>query len=146
MPDPAPTEPLLVHATCVSWSGRAVLLTGPSHSGKSALGLQLLAFGCDLVADDQTLLEKRDGVLWASCPVPIKGLIEARGVGLLNVDAVSAARPVLAVALDVLETERLPPERHVTYLGTPLPLLHNIASGHFAAAILQYLKAGRRSA
>ncbi len=137
-------EPLLLHATCVALDGRAVLLTGPSGAGKSALGLQLMALGCDLVADDYTILTRIHGGLSASCPAAIRGLIEARGVGLLRAVPVESASVILAVALDQTETERLPQERSVTYLGTELPLLHSIGTSHFAAAILLYLKAGRR--
>ena len=72
------------------------------------------------------------------------GLIEARGVGLLNAVPAGPVRLVLAAARGTPETERLPPERSVTYLGCSLPLLHDVGTGHFAPAILQYLKAGRR--
>jgi len=50
----------------------------------------------------------------------------------------------LAVDLDHTETDRLPPQRSVTWLNVTVPLLHKVESGHFAAAILQYLRAGRR--
>ncbi|MGR3594343.1 MAG: HPr kinase/phosphorylase [Limimaricola soesokkakensis] len=139
------TAPLSLHASCVAWQGRGVLITGPSGSGKSALALELMAYGCDLVADDRTLVYVgADGGLRATCPAAIAGLIEARGVGLLEARPTGPAAPCLAVALDRSETERLPPKRCVTYLGCSLPLLHNIGTGHFAPAILQYLKAGRR--
>ncbi|SDF07027.1 HPr Serine kinase C-terminal domain-containing protein [Limimaricola pyoseonensis] len=121
-----------------------MLVTGPSGSGKSALALALIGLGCQLVADDRTRLALAGGALWASCPPAIRGLIEARGAGLLFAPPLPAARLVLAAALDRPETERLPPERCVTYMGRSLPLLHNIGTDRFAQAILQYLKAGRR--
>ncbi|WP_343064614.1 serine kinase [Limimaricola variabilis] len=137
--------PLALHASCVAWQGRGLLIIGPSGSGKSALALALMALGCDLVADDQVLLSRQpDGGLRAACPATIAGLIEARGVGLLNAVPAGPVRLVLAVARGTPETERLPPERSVTYLGCSLPLLHDVGTGHFAPAILQYLKAGRR--
>ncbi|MGR3463966.1 HPr kinase/phosphorylase [Limimaricola sp.] len=137
--------PLTLHASCVAWRGRGVLITGPSGSGKSGLALALMGLGCDLVADDRThLAPAPGGGLWASCPAAIAGMIEARGIGLLGAVPRGPVRLRLAVDLGKAETERLPPERRVTHLGCSLPLLHDIGTGHFAPAILQYLKAGRR--
>ena len=45
------TAAVLLHASCVAVAGRAVLITGPSGSGKSSLALTLLAHGAALVAD-----------------------------------------------------------------------------------------------
>ncbi|MEZ5732446.1 MAG: HPr kinase/phosphatase C-terminal domain-containing protein [Paracoccaceae bacterium] len=136
-------ETLHLHATTVAWSGRGVLLMGPSGSGKSGLALQLMAWGCDLVSDDGTVLSRRDGAVYASAPAAIRGRIEARGIGLLAAATVPAARLHLAVDLGTVETHRLPPERVTEFLGCALPLLHSVESAHFPAAILQYLKAGR---
>ena len=136
---------LTLHASAVAWDGRAVLITGASGTGKSALALQLLAHGCALIADDATELCAQNGHLIAACPPAIQGLIEARGVGLLPVQASPPAAVTFCITMDIIETERLPPWREVTYLGVSLPLLHKVETGHFAAAVLQYLKQGRRS-
>jgi HPr kinase/phosphorylase len=133
-----------LHASAVAWNDRAALITGASGSGKSALVLQLLAHGCALIADDATVLQVDNGQLIASAPPSTQGMIEARGVGLLNAPFTTA--PVtLCISMDQIETDRLPPWREVTYLGVSLPLLHKVETGHFAAAVLQYLKQGRRS-
>lgn len=140
----APVGGLLVmHATAVAWAGRAVLIRGASGSGKSALGLELMALGAALVADDRTELRPDRGGLLASCPPAIRGLIEARGVGILRAEAVEEARVALIADLDREEAERLPPWREEVLLGRPLPVLHKPLKGRFAVAILQYLKAGR---
>lgn len=136
--------PLQIHATCVAFESRAVLLTGASGSGKSALGLNLMALGCVLVADDRTDLTMTGNHLTASCPAPLRGLIEARGVGILQAEPTQKATVTLAVDLDHVEADRFPPQRSVTWLNVTVPLLHKVESGHFAAAILQYLHAGRR--
>lgn len=135
---------LILHATCVSVDGRGLLITGPSGSGKSSLALALMAYGARLVADDRTILHLRGGMLWASCPPALRGMIEARGLGLLNAAAESGASVVLAVDLSVSETERLPPHRNVTYLGRTVDLVHAQQTPHFPAALLHYLKEGRR--
>lgn len=102
-----------------------------------------MAWGCRLVADDRTVLHAEGGLLLARCPPPIRGLIEARGVGLLSARTVEEACVALVVDLDRTETERLPPWREVELLGVPVPCLHKPATGPIAAAVIQYLKGGR---
>ena len=65
-----------IHGSCAARDGAAVLLLGPSGSGKSDLALRLLDRGFLLVADDQVLIE--DGV--ARAPPPLAGLLELRGL------------------------------------------------------------------
>lgn len=132
-----------VHATCVALDGRAVLILGKSGAGKSALGLLLMAFGATLVADDRVILTASDGLV-ATAPTAISGMIEARGVGLLNAKATPHARVVLAVDLDQSEPERLPAPRAISILDNIIPLQHGIEGLHLAASIMQYLRAGRR--
>lgn len=134
---------IVLHATTVAWDRRAALILGPSGAGKSALALQLLAWGALLVADDRTRVTCRDGQLVATCPAAIRGRIEARGVGILGAGSLDEAPIVLAVDLSATETERLPPQRQMTLLGCVVPLVHRVESGHFPAAILQYLRGGR---
>lgn len=131
-----------VHATCVSWQGKAVLITGRAGAGKSGLALQLMALGCDLIADDRTVLDAARGQVIASSPPTIAGLIEARGVGILTAANAASAVVVLVVDLDRTETARLPAQRNVTLAGCDLPLIWKTDSTHFVAAILQILKSG----
>ncbi|MCV2867772.1 HPr kinase/phosphatase C-terminal domain-containing protein [Defluviimonas sp. WL0002] len=138
-------QPTILHAACVSLDGRGVLILGPSGSGKSALSLQLMAYGCALVADDGVEIVVRDGVAIASAPPTIRGLIEARGIGLLAAEPAPSAPLVLAVDLSLVETDRLPPFRQTSIAQCVVPVLHRVESAHFPAAILQYLKAGRRA-
>lgn len=135
----------VLHASCVALERRGLLILGPSGSGKSSLALQLMALGCGLVADDRTILTAEGGALVASCPATIRGRIEARGLGILNVAPAGPVPVVAAVDLGVHETKRLPPLRQMTLLGLSLPVLHNVASPAFPAALLHYLRAGRAS-
>lgn len=136
---------LQCHASCVALNGRGVLIRGASGTGKSSLALRLMSMGCDLVADDQTLITNKDGILVASCPEQIQNKIEARGVGILNASAVENAVLVLVIDLDKIETDRLPPHRTEDILNLSLPVCHKSESGYFPDAILQYLKAGRHA-
>ena len=71
-------EPITVHASCVAVQGRGVLIRGASGAGKSALALQLMALGAKLVADDQTILTRKDGAIFASCSPRLRGMIDGR--------------------------------------------------------------------
>tara|TARA_R110002020_G_scaffold327121_9_gene542996 strand:+ start:19758 stop:20189 length:432 start_codon:yes stop_codon:yes gene_type:complete len=128
-----------VHATCVALAGQGILITGPSGSGKSGLALQLMAMGAMLVADDRTVLTVRDGILIASAPQAIEGLIEARGVGILTVPFLSEVAVGLCVEMSLAETERMPQRKTVTLLDISLPSLHKIDAPYFAAAIHAYI-------
>ena len=80
------------------------------HHGKTDLALRLIAEGALLVADDQTLVEMRGDELWATAPAKIVGLIEARGVGILQAAVKRATRLALAVQL-AAKPERMPARR-----------------------------------
>ena len=131
-----------LHASCVAFEGRGVLIYGKSGAGKSTLALQLLAFGCDLVSDDQVHLSLNEGQITATAPTQIKNLIEARGVGLLNAPSIPQAQIICAVDLDQEEASRMPQRRLVTLLGCDLPLIYRVDGPQFAPAILQVLKHG----
>jgi len=133
------------HASSVEIAGRAVLIFGASGAGKSALALELMAWGARLVSDDQCEITVEGGRVFVRAPVAIRGQIEARGVGILNADAAEVAEVVLVVDLDQGETERLPPQRQRDVAGVLLPLQHKVEKAHFPAAILQYLRSGRRA-
>lgn len=116
---------LRVHGTTVEIEGKAVLLRGPSGSGKSDLALRLIDRGALLVADDQTELSAKDGRLIASAPGSVAGLIEIRGVGILRLQH----RPwaPLALVVDLVgadRVERLPSAAAASFLGLEVPLLH----------------------
>jgi HPr kinase/phosphorylase len=122
---------------------RGLLILGPSGSGKSALALRLMALGAALVADDQTLLQREGDALTAFCPPPLRGLIEARFVGLLRATPREQVRLALVVDLGQHESARLPPRRTVTLQGVTLDLVLGTQSDHFPAALLCYLAGGR---
>lgn len=138
----APSQ--VVHATCVAFGDRGMLILGPSGSGKSALALQLMALGAALVADDRVLLADAGDALLATAPPGLPPLIEARGIGLLNAALQPQARIVLAADLGQAETARLPPRRHTRLLNHALEVVHGPVTGHFAAAIRHYILMGRK--
>jgi HPr kinase/phosphorylase len=106
---------LRIHGTCVARDGAGVLILGPSGAGKSDLALRLLDRGFSLVADDQ--VEISDGV--ARAPAGLAGLLEVRGIGIVQLPYLSDVKLNVIIALTE-QPERLPrPERHAV-LGLPI--------------------------
>ena len=78
-----------LHGVFLDILGMGVLITGESGLGKSELGLELISRGNGLVADDavdiyrinQTTIEGR-------CPDLLQNLLEVRGIGLLDIQAI----------------------------------------------------------
>jgi HPr kinase/phosphorylase len=103
-----------IHASCAAREGHAVLLLGPSGSGKSDLLLRLLDRGFALVADDQ--VELSGGI--ASAPAALAGLMEVRGLGIVRLPHLAAARVALAVELRA--GDRLPAPATHALSGRPL--------------------------
>lgn len=96
-----------IHATSVAIDGQAVLLAGPSGTGKSDLALRLIDRGAVLVSDDYTLIKRIDGRLIATAPINIIGKIEVRGIGVIDLPYVAEAPVALLIDLSDL-VERLP--------------------------------------
>ena len=100
------------HATAILWGARVILLRGASGSGKSRLALELLAearrlaLHAALVGDDRLVLEAASGRLIARAVEPLAGLIEARGLGIVDI----AHEPAGVVGL-VVDLVRECPER-----------------------------------
>ena len=113
----------LIHGTCVALDEAAVLLRGPSGSGKSDLALRLLDNGARLVADDQTFVKMQNGRLVATAPETIAGKMEVRGVGILSVESENSGILELVVNLEADPPERLPDPETTEILGIALPLL-----------------------
>ena len=114
-----------VHATCVAYGERGILITGASGMGKSDLALRMIsqaivlprrvgsaqrAVTARLVADDQVILTRAAGRLTARAPAVLAGLIEIRGLGIVEIDSVAEVQVQLVAELVARDTvDRMPP-------------------------------------
>jgi len=126
-----------LHASAVLVGARAVLIRGPSGAGKSRLALELIEAGrgallrfARLVADDRVHLQAANGRLLVRPPDGLAGLIELRGVGILQLAYEPSAVVGLVVDLAAADAERLPEagKRRTELAGISLPRLP-VASG-----------------
>ena len=112
-----------LHASTVALNGRAVIISGPSGSGKSDLTLRLIDRGFSLVSDDRTIVRKAGDQVIASAPDTIRGKLEIRGVGIVDMPCADDVPVALVVDL-TSDITRLPDDaRERNILGTSIPLI-----------------------
>jgi HPr kinase/phosphorylase len=141
---------LLVHATTIAIAGRAIMLRGPSGSGKSELALRLIeqqgnglgrtTLKASLLADDQTEVYLRNRGLWVRCPKTISGLMELRGLGIVKVKPHAPCPLALLVDLQPGATiERMPEptDNMTTLLGYQVPRIRLDATQPAAASFVR---------
>lgn len=100
-----------VHASAVLVGARAILIRGPSGSGKSRLAWRLLQSGLPfvrLVGDDRVLLQPIHGRLLVRPASSLEGLIELRGLGLRRLPYEPLAEVGLVLDLAAADAARMP--------------------------------------
>lgn len=109
------TQQPSVHASAVVVGDIAVLIRGPSGSGKSRLTFDLILAGragqippSRLVGDDRVLVEVLDDSLTVRPAPELAGLIEIRGLGIRQIDHAPDARVGLVIDLAASDAARLP--------------------------------------
>lgn len=144
MTDNDPMQPLGFHATTIAVGDAAAMIVGPSGSGKSSLALQLIGLGAKLVSDDYSRVKVREDGPIVLAPDRLQGVIEARGVGLVNVPWKASARLQLVVDLSRDELARHPASRRLTNIGGyDIDLVLRVDAPYFACALYHLLKSGR---
>ncbi|MBK6706022.1 MAG: aldolase [Sphingomonadales bacterium] len=111
----------LVHATAVALDGRAILLLGPSGSGKSDLALRLIDKGAILVCDDYCdIVDGVDGPQVVA-KASIAGKIEIRGVGIVATPHIARAQIAMALHLDTLPDRMPQTNQNSNIVGWSIP-------------------------
>lgn len=120
------------HATAILLGSRALLIRGPSGSGKSRLAWLLLDAAARgdirfarLIADDRVALSALNGRLIAAAPKTIEGMIELRGTGVRRVPFERYGVVGLVADLAAADAERVPSPTalRTTILGVTMPRL-----------------------
>lgn len=102
---------MLIHGTAVAIAGRAVLLTGPSGSGKSDLALRLISDGAALIADDAVIIAYVTNTLIVRRPDVGAERLTVRGVGMIAATRSSESAPfALAIRLVATPLDDLEPQ------------------------------------
>lgn len=114
-----------IHATCVNINSKGVLILGDSCAGKSDLALRLITtFSAKLVGDDRIDIQNDKGIIKASSPDVLKGLLEVRGVGIIKIDHIEKTKVDLVIKLTTEKIERIPEPLSYDIEGVSLPLFY----------------------
>jgi HPr kinase/phosphorylase len=84
-----------LHGVLVDVYGIGILLSGESGIGKSECALELIKRGHRLIADDAVDIKEIDGLLLGSCPYITSGMLEVRGMGIIDIPAIYGMSSVL---------------------------------------------------
>jgi HPr kinase/phosphorylase len=76
---------ITLHGVLMGMFGMGIMLQGKSGVGKSECALDLISRGHRLIVDDAILIKKVGEKLIGSAPELIRGYIEIRGLGIVNI-------------------------------------------------------------
>lgn len=141
------------HGVFLAVMNTGVLITGASGVGKSEVALDLVQRGHQLVADDAVEIYRRDGAeLVGECSPTLKGYVEIRGLGIINIDKMFGPASVLdfyrlqliinlkdATNKEIRSLDRLQPSLNmVEILGIKVPRLSMlVAPGRNLAVLIE---------
>ena len=129
------SDKVTLHGVFLEVLGMGVLLTGDSGIGKSELALELITRGSRLIADDAPQFSQiAPEIISGECPTILQGLLEVRGLGVLDIRAMFGDNTVkatkylrLIVRLKILQAGKQTGDRLATQqdtqvvLGTAVP-------------------------
>jgi serine kinase of HPr protein (carbohydrate metabolism regulator) len=137
-------EPSTIHASAVLVGAKAVLIRGPSGSGKSRLAWDLVQAGdrgdlpfARLVADDRAYVEVHGSRLLIRPARQLAGMIEVHGLGIRRLDYEPIANIGWVIDLASPDGARMPTKeaKETAVLGVVLPRL-SVALGMAALPLV----------
>lgn len=84
-----------LHGVLVDVYGIGILITGESGIGKSETALELIKRGHRLVTDDAVDIKEIDGELIGTSPKITIGMLEVRGIGIIDISSLYGLSSVL---------------------------------------------------
>ena len=84
-----------IHGVLMSIYGKGVLIRGNSGMGKSEIALELIRRGHMLVADDRVDCYRIHNRINGRAPKLLEGMLEIRGIGIINVSRMFGASYIL---------------------------------------------------
>ena len=130
-----------IQATAISYQKHAILIQGPSGTGKTSLALQLIERGAHLIGDDIVEVFIKNKQLYCKSEEKLKGVVEVRGLGLVAGLKVSKPAPVLCVIrLHKKPTERLPKKKTISLLNKKIPVFDFYACNSTEIGVLYLIR------
>ncbi len=83
-----------VHGSLVEINGIGVLIVGQSGVGKSEAVIELLQRGHMFVSDDSVIIKRVGNNYFGSSPQITKNILEARGLGLINIGSIYGEKAI----------------------------------------------------
>ncbi|HZJ87219.1 MAG TPA: HPr(Ser) kinase/phosphatase [Erysipelothrix sp.] len=84
-----------IHGVLMNVFGKGVLIIGESGMGKSEVALELILKGHSLIADDRVDVSRVKETIIGTAPDLIKGMLEIRGIGIIDVTRMFGVRAYL---------------------------------------------------
>ena len=112
-----------IHASCISYKKKGVLFLGKSGSGKSDICLRMICnHNAKLIADDRVNISLNKNKVYANYVENLAGLLEVRGVGILNFPYYKKTQINIDVELvdSFDKVERLPQEDFFEFEGAKI--------------------------
>jgi HPr kinase/phosphorylase len=112
-------ESTSVHGVLMNVYGVGILITGRSGIGKSETALELIKRGHMLVTDDVVEIKNIDGVLHGTSPYITSGMLEVRGMGIMDIASLYGLSSILEEkTIDfIIEIEEWSSEKNYDRLG-----------------------------
>jgi serine kinase of HPr protein (carbohydrate metabolism regulator) len=142
-----------IHATAVLIGAKAVLIRGPSGSGKSSLAWELIEAAtagalpfARLIGDDRVHVEAANGRLLVRPAATLVGLLEIHGLGIRRLPYEPMGVVTLVLDLSAADAARLPAREatQTVVSGVVLPRLAVTAGARPLPLVLAWLGTAAR--